>query len=125
MLTAALSVDVAWAQKDIAHANGVVDGKPEKSYASAMAQAGPLSERPGAETSSENYLNLRLADGSVVRVLKASDARLKQLRTRSTTGSFETILNVPIGNVEPETSQEPEVRSFEVQTPGVIASVRG
>lgn len=71
----------------------------------------------------DGYLRLRLADGSIVRVLAGSDVELKRLRRRH--GSFESIVDVKRGKVESEVTKQPKGRVFEIHAPGTVASVRG
>jgi hypothetical protein len=102
-------------------------GKPE----SAGAQFSPLSagdtiaEGMRIQVPKDGYLRLRLADGSVVRVLAESDIQLKRLRAKRPTGPFESIIDVRAGKVESEVAKQPKGRVFEIHAPGAIASVRG
>jgi len=102
-------------------------GKPE----SAGAQFSPLSagdtvgEGTRIQVPKDGYLRLRLADGSVVRVLAESDVQLKRLRAKQPTGPFESIIDVRAGKVESEVTKQPKGRVFEIHAPGAVASVRG
>lgn len=102
-------------------------GKPE----SAGAQFSPLSagdtlgEGIRIQVPKDGYLRLRLADGSVVRVLAESDVQLKRLRAKRPTGPFESIIDVRAGKVESEVAKQQKGRVFEIHAPGAIASVRG
>jgi len=73
----------------------------------------------------DGYLRLRLADGSVVRVLAESDVELKRLRAKRPAGPFESIIDVREGKVESDVAKQPKGRVFEIHAPGAIASVRG
>ncbi|WP_399683748.1 FecR domain-containing protein [Xenophilus sp.] len=84
-----------------------------------------LAEGARIEVPQDGYLSLRLADGSVVRVLAGSDVELKRLRRRNGATSFESVLGVRRGKVESEVAPQPRGRVFEIQAPGAVASVRG
>jgi hypothetical protein len=73
----------------------------------------------------DGYLRLRLADGSVVRVLAESDVELKRLRNKRTTGPYESVIDVRRGKVESDVAPQPKGRLFEIHAPGAVASVRG
>ncbi len=74
----------------------------------------------------DGYLLLRLADGSIVRILAGSDVELKRLRRRGVASdSFESVIGVREGKVESEVSKQPKGRVFEIHAPGAVASVRG
>lgn len=95
--------------------------------------AGPAPVIPGAsltegtriQVPEDGYLRLRLADGSIVRVLAGSDVELKRLRRRNDATSFESVVDVKKGKVESEVSKQPAGRVFEIHAPGAVASVRG
>lgn len=73
----------------------------------------------------DGYLRLRLADGSVVRVLAESDVELKRLRGKRGTGAYESVIKVRSGKVESDVAPQPKGRLFEIHAPGAVASVRG
>ncbi|MEJ8845020.1 FecR domain-containing protein [Variovorax rhizosphaerae] len=73
----------------------------------------------------DGYLRLKLADGSVVRVLADSDVELKRLRGKRPGASYQSVIEVHKGKVESEVAPQPKGRTFEVQAPGAVASVRG
>lgn len=73
----------------------------------------------------DGYLQLRLADGSVVRVLAESDVELKRLRSKRATGPYESVIDVRRGKVESDVAPQPKGRRFEIHAPGAVASVRG
>ncbi|WP_218509510.1 FecR domain-containing protein [Variovorax sp. dw_308] len=73
----------------------------------------------------DGYLRLKLADGSVVRVLADSDVELKRLRGKRPGASYQSVIEVQKGKVESEVAPQPRGRTFEVQAPGAVASVRG
>jgi len=109
-----------------------VQGQPTSGLPeSAGAQFSPLSEGDTIaegmriQVPKDGYLRLRLADGSVVRVLAESDIELKRLRAKRSTGPFESIIDVRTGKVESEVTKQPKGRVFEIHAPGAIASVRG
>jgi len=90
-----------------------------------VAAGARLAEGARIEVPADGYLSLRLADGSVVRVLAGSDVELKRLRRRNGATSFESVLGVRRGKVESEVAPQPRGRVFEIQAPGAVASVRG
>ncbi|MDN4591994.1 iron dicitrate transport regulator FecR [Xenophilus aerolatus] len=84
-----------------------------------------LTEGTRIQVPEDGYLRLRLADGSIVRVLAGSDVELKRLRRRNNAASFESVVDVKKGKVESEVSKQPAGRVFEIHAPGAVASVRG
>ncbi|RYY86909.1 MAG: iron dicitrate transport regulator FecR, partial [Comamonadaceae bacterium] len=84
-----------------------------------------LSEGARIEVPDDGYLRLRLADGSVVRVLAGSDVELRRLRRKKGTDHFESIIDVRRGKVESEVAPQKPGRVFEIHAPGAVASVRG
>lgn len=84
-----------------------------------------LTEGTRIQVPEDGYLRLRLADGSIVRVLAGSDVELKRLRRRNNATSFESVVDVKKGKVESEVSKQPAGRVFEIHAPGAVASVRG
>lgn len=73
----------------------------------------------------DGELRLRLADGSVVRVLAGSDLTLRRQRLREHGGPVESVLRIRRGGVEADVSKQPATRIFEIEAPGAVASVRG
>lgn len=73
----------------------------------------------------DGFLQLRLADGSLLRVLARSDIQMRRLRRNRTTGRSETIVDVRRGQVESEVVPKKPGRVFEIRAPGAVASVRG
>jgi hypothetical protein len=108
-------------------------GVVSQAGSAARADANPAPIIPGAsltegtriQVPEDGYLRLRLADGSVVRVLAGSDVELKRLRRRNNATSFESVVDVRKGKVESEVSKQPAGRVFEIHAPGAVASVRG
>ena len=103
---------------------------PRGAAASAAAQApveagSALTEGTRIQVPEDGYLRLRLADGSVVRVLAESDVELRRLRRRGPTGATETVIDVRRGKVESEVAPQQKGRIFEIRAPGAVASVRG
>ena len=84
-----------------------------------------IAEGARIQVPKDGYLRLRLADGSIVRVLAESDVELKRLRARRPAGPFESIIDVQAGKVESDVAKQPKGRVFEIHAPGAIASVRG
>ena len=84
-----------------------------------------LAEGAVVQVPEDGYLRLRLADGSVVRVLADSDIELKRLRRRGSNGPVETVIDVRRGKVESEVAPKQKGRVFEIHAPGAVASVRG
>ncbi|RYF34533.1 MAG: iron dicitrate transport regulator FecR [Comamonadaceae bacterium] len=84
-----------------------------------------LTEGARIEVPSDGYLRLRLADGSVVRVLAGSDVELRRLRRKKGTDHYESIIDVRRGKVESEVAPQKPGRVFEIHAPGAVASVRG
>lgn len=102
-------------------------GKPEAAGAKAapLSEGDTIAEGMRIQVPKDGYLRLRLADGSVVRVLAESDVELKRLRAKRPAGPFESIIDVRKGKVESEVTKQPKGRVFEIHAPGAIASVRG
>jgi len=90
-----------------------------------VASGGALAEGARIQVPDDGYLRLRLADGSVVRVLAESDVELKRLRRRGVAGPVETVIDVKRGKVESEVAPKQKGRIFEIHAPGAVASVRG
>ncbi|RZI93943.1 MAG: iron dicitrate transport regulator FecR, partial [Variovorax sp.] len=84
-----------------------------------------LGEGARIEVPNDGYLRLRLADGSVVRVLAGSDVELRRMRRKKGTDHFEAIIDVRRGKVESEVAPQKPGRVFEIHAPGAVASVRG
>ncbi|TPG20230.1 FecR domain-containing protein [Variovorax guangxiensis] len=85
-----------------------------------------VSEGTRIQVPKDGYLRLRLADGSVVRVLAESDVELKRLRSkRPSGGRYESVIDVRRGKVESDVAPQPKGRLFEIHAPGAVASVRG
>ncbi|MGJ7545674.1 FecR domain-containing protein [Variovorax sp. LT1R16] len=101
-------------------ANGTPDAPPVP-----LATGDAVTEGLRIQVPKDGYLRLRLADGSVVRVLADSDVELKRLRNRRATGSYESVIQVRRGKVESEVERQPKGRVFEIHAPGAVASVRG
>lgn len=97
---------------------------PDAALAPVIAGAS-LAEGARIQVPEDGYLRLRLADGSIVRVLAGSDVELKRLRRRNNATSFESVVDVKKGKVESEVSKQPAGRVFEIHAPGAVASVRG
>lgn len=90
-----------------------------------LATGDAVTEGAHIQVPTDGFLRLRLADGSVVRVLAGSDVELKRLRSRRGTGSYESVIQVRRGKVESEVVPQPKGRLFEIHAPGAVASVRG
>jgi hypothetical protein len=90
-----------------------------------LAAGDAISEGTRIQVPKDGYLRLRLADGSVVRVLAESDVQLKRLRSKRTTGPYESVIDVRRGKVESDVAPQPKGRRFEIHAPGAVASVRG
>lgn len=90
----------------------------------AVTQGSTLEEGTRIRVPDDGYLRLRLADGSIVRVLAGSDVELRRLRRRPT-GAVESVIDVRRGKVESEVSPKTPGRVFEIHAPGAVASVRG
>jgi len=58
-------------------------------------------------------------------VLADSDVELKRLRGKRPGNSYQSVIRVNKGKVESEVAPQPKGRTFEVQAPGAVASVRG
>ncbi|RZL64126.1 MAG: iron dicitrate transport regulator FecR [Variovorax sp.] len=97
---------------------------PAAPASSAVEQGSTLEEGTRIQVPDDGYLRLRLADGSVVRVLAGSDVELRRLRRRPT-GAVESVIDVRRGKVESEVSPKTPGRVFEIHAPGAVASVRG
>ena len=99
---------------------------PASATAEPLAIGNTLVEGAKIKVPEDGYLLLRLADGSIVRILAGSDVELKRLRRRgAASDSFESIIDVRGGKVESEVSKQPKGRVFEIHAPGAVASVRG
>jgi len=90
-----------------------------------LAAGSPVPEGARIQVPDDGYLQLRLADGSVVRVLAGSDVELRRMRMNSRTGRFEARLDVRRGTVESDVVPCGVRRIFEIRAPGAVASVRG
>lgn len=91
----------------------------------ALAVGDAVTEGTRLQTPEHGYLRLRLADGSVVRVLADSDVELKRLRGKRPGSSYQSVIEVHRGKVESEVAPQPKGRMFEIKAPGAVASVRG
>ena len=101
-------------------------GAPASDAASTPLAAGDaIGEGTRIQVPKDGYLRLRLADGSVVRVLAESDVELKRLRSKRATGPYESVIDVRRGKVESDVAPQPKGRRFEIHAPGAVASVRG
>ncbi|MBB1599841.1 FecR domain-containing protein [Variovorax sp. UMC13] len=99
--------------------------RPAAEPASPLATGDAVTEGTQIQVPTDGFLRLRLADGSVVRVLADSDVELKRLRSKRHTGSYESVIEVHRGKVESEVAPQPKGRLFEIHAPGAVASVRG
>ncbi len=105
---------------------GAAASPPPPAAATAAVTAGTaLTEGARIEVPDDGYLRLRLADGSVVRVLAGSDVELRRLRRKAGTDHYESIIDVRRGKVESEVAPQKPGRVFEIHAPGAVASVRG
>ncbi|MET0540930.1 MAG: FecR domain-containing protein [Variovorax sp.] len=84
-----------------------------------------VSEGTRLQVPKDGYLRLRLADGSIVRVLADSDVELKRLRARRPGSPSQSVIEVRKGKVESDVAPQPKGRKFEIEAPGAVASVRG
>ena len=99
---------------------------PAAEASEALVAGDTVSEGTRIQVPKDGYLRLRLADGSVVRVLAESDVELKRLRTkRPSGGRYESVIDVRRGKVESDVAPQPKGRLFEIHAPGAVASVRG
>ena len=102
------------------------DAPPATAAATSALSAGDaITEGMRLQVPPDGYLQLRLADGSVVRVLADSDVDLKRLRGKRPGSSYQSVIEVRKGKVESEVAPQPKGRRFEIQAPGAVASVRG
>lgn len=124
-ISAAAAADPAAPRRELAKgATGVP--APASAIAEPLAIGNTLVEGAKIKVPEDGYLLLRLADGSIVRILAGSDVELKRLRRRgAASDSFESIIDVRGGKVESEVSKQPKGRVFEIHAPGAVASVRG
>ena len=90
-----------------------------------LAAGDAVTEGTRLQVPKDGYLRLRLADGSIVRVLADSDVELKRLRGKHRGAPYESVIEVHKGKVESEVAPQPKGRVFEIQAPGAVASVRG
>jgi hypothetical protein len=90
-----------------------------------LTEGDAVAEGTRIQVPKDGYLRLRLADGSVVRVLAESDVELKRLRSKRSTGPYESVIDVRRGKVESDVAPQPKGRRFEIHAPGAVASVRG
>lgn len=98
---------------------------PSDEAGTPLAAGDAIGEGTRIQVPKDGYLRLRLADGSVVRVLAESDVELKRLRTKRATGPYESVIDVRRGKVESDVAPQPKGRRFEIHAPGAVASVRG
>lgn len=118
------------AQVEFVRGEGVVSRaggaqRPDDAAPVRVVPGASLTEGARIQVPENGYLRLRLADGSIVRVLAGSDVELKRLRRRNNATSFESVVDVKKGKVESEVSRQPAGRVFEIHAPGAVASVRG
>ncbi len=100
-------------------------GKEAAPAPAPLAAGDAVTEGTKLNVPEDGYLRLKLADGSVVRVLADSDVELKRLRGKRPGASYQSVIEVHKGKVESEVAPQPKGRTFEVQAPGAVASVRG
>lgn len=93
--------------------------------ASALQTGDAVSEGARLQVPKDGYLRLRLADGSVLRVLADSDVELRRLRAKRPGMPSQAVIEMHKGRVEADVAPQPRGRMFEVQAPGAVASVRG
>lgn len=98
---------------------------PADDASAPLAAGDAITEGMRIQVPKDGYLRLRLADGSVVRVLAESDVELKRLRSKRATGPYESVIDVRRGKVESDVAPQQKGRRFEIHAPGAVASVRG
>ena len=86
-----------------------------------------LPEGARLQVPADGFVNLRLGDGSMIRVQAGSDVRLVQLRRRGQAGDTQSVLELRSGSVESSVtpSSDGRQRRFEIRTPSASSSVRG
>ncbi len=97
-----------------------VDAAPASLQTGARIQEGARLQVPP-----DGYLRLRLADGSEIAILAGADVRLRRLRGPRPAAPAETVIELRQGRLRSDVRPQPQGRRFEVQAPGVVASVRG
>ena len=85
-----------------------------------------LAEGARVQVAPDSFLNVRLADGSVIRVQAGTEVQLQQLRRRGRAGNAQSVLELHKGSVESSVPPSQDgTRHFEIRTPMASTSVRG
>ncbi|QIL78619.1 LysM peptidoglycan-binding domain-containing protein [Diaphorobacter sp. HDW4A] len=85
-----------------------------------------LGEGAEIKVAQDSFVTVKLADGSLIRILAQSDVQLQQLRRKGRAGSLQSVLEMQKGGVNATVGTEPDpTRKFEVRTPRATTSVRG
>ena len=85
-----------------------------------------LPEGARVQVPADGFINVRLSDGTMIRVQADSDVRLQQLRRRGRAGDAQSVLELQRGSVESTVPpSQGGARRFEIRTPMASTSVRG
>jgi hypothetical protein len=108
------------------HGTVTAQGGATGTVSDALAKGSRLEEGTSLQVGPDSFVAVRLADGTVVRVLAQSEMQLRQLRRRGRMGSVQSVLEMRSGAVEASVppSTEP-LRKMEIRTPLAVTSVRG
>lgn len=111
----------------VAHVSGSVRQFPSQSAQARPLQAGAqLGEGTRIEVDGDGYLQLRMSDGSIVRIPANSQVRLVSVRRQESLQSSETLIQLERGRVDASAQpQRSKASRFEIRTPLAVASVRG
>ena len=85
-----------------------------------------LAEGTRLQVGEDGYVSVRLADGSLIRVLAGSDVTLDRMRQRTATGSTSVGIGLQRGSVQSTVTRKTTPgQRFDIRTPLAVASVRG
>lgn len=85
-----------------------------------------LAEGARLEVGPQSFVNVRLLDGTVIRVQADTQVQLQQLRRAGRAGNAQSVLDLHKGSVESSVPpSENGARRFEIRTPMASTSVRG
>ena len=91
-----------------------------------VAAGAQLAEGTRLQVGEDGYVSVRLADGSLIRVLAGSDVTLDHMRQRTATGTTSVGIGLQRGSVQSTvTRKTTPAQRFDIRTPLAVASVRG
>ena len=90
-----------------------------------VAAGAQLAEGTRLQVGEDGYVSVRLADGSLIRVLAGSDVTLDHMRQRTATGTTSVGIGLQRGSVQSTvTRKTTPAQRFDIRTPLAVASVR-